>query len=83
MDIEKYKKELEAAIYEGVDEKLYIGGKVVKKVLNEAVNEALRIHDVVGQSEQLVAIFEKMNRQHITMLEIGDYDKLAKEMLSI
>ena len=42
----------------------------------------LTIPDVVGQSEQLAAIFEKMNGQHITMLEIGDYDKLAKEMLS-
>jgi hypothetical protein len=48
MDTEKYKKELETAIYEGVDKKLYIGGKVVEKVLKEAVNEALRIHAVSG-----------------------------------
>ena len=48
MDTEKYKKELETAIYEGVDKKLYIGGKVVEKVLKEAVDEALRIHAVSG-----------------------------------
>lgn len=49
---------------------------------DQAVHQALSLGVVVGRSEQLAAIFEKMNRHHITMLEIGDYDKLAKEMLS-
>ena len=53
-------------------------------VLSEAISdvENLAIHDIVIRREQLVEIFEKMNRQHITMLEIGDYNKLAKEMIN-
>ena len=46
MDIEKYKAELEAAIYEGPDGRFYIGGMVVEKVLLEAQNQALHIHGV-------------------------------------
>lgn len=49
---------------------------------HQAKLKELGIANVVGQREQLAAIFEKMNRQHITMLEIGDYNKLAKEILS-
>jgi hypothetical protein len=55
MDIEKYKAELEAAIYEGSDGRFYIGGNVIDKVLKEVQSQALRIHDVVGRSEQLKA----------------------------
>lgn len=39
----------------GVSEKAnYEIQKLFDKAIKEAVNEALRIHDVVGQSEQLV-----------------------------
>ena len=37
---------------------------------------------VSQQRELLVAAFEKMNRPQITMLEIGEYEELAKELLS-
>ena len=41
VNIEKYKAELEAAIYEGADEKFYIGGKAIEKVFNNVIKEAL------------------------------------------
>ena len=51
MDIEKYKIELESAIYEGADGEMFIGGKMVEKVLNDYHKEQLNlssctIHDV-------------------------------------
>jgi hypothetical protein len=48
MEIEKYKAELEAAIYEGPDGRFYIGGKVIEKVLLEVKNQFLNINDAVG-----------------------------------
>lgn len=44
--------------------------------------EQLPIQRVSKQRELLIAVFEKMNSPQITMLEIGDYDKLADELLS-
>ncbi len=46
MDIEKYKAELEEAIYEGSDGRFYIGGKVIEKVLKEVQTQALGKSDV-------------------------------------
>jgi hypothetical protein len=37
--------------------------------------------DVNYRRELLVAMFEKMTQPQITMLEIGDYEKLADELL--
>ena len=48
---------------------------------DEAVSK-LSLFSVSKQRELLIAVFEKMNRPQITMLEIGDYDKLADELLS-
>ena len=42
----------------------------------------LVLFSVSQQRELLVAAFEKMNRPQITMLEIGEYEELAKELLS-
>ena len=56
METEKYKAELEQAIYEGVDGKFFIGEKTVEKVLKEAVTEALRIHDVIESASFQKAI---------------------------
>lgn len=42
----------------------------------------LSLSGVSQQRELLVAAFEKMNRPQITMLEIGEYEELAKELLS-
>jgi hypothetical protein len=39
MNIKKYKEELEAAIYEGADGKLYIGEKAVENVLKEIASD--------------------------------------------
>jgi predicted small secreted protein len=50
MDIEKYKAELEAAIYEGSDGRFYIGGNVIDKVLKEVQSQALHIHGVVASA---------------------------------
>lgn len=40
------------------------------------------LSDVSQQRELLVAVFEKMTQPQITMLEIGDYQELADELLS-
>ena len=40
--MENYKKELESAIYEGADEKMYIGGRIVENVLNDFLRRELR-----------------------------------------
>ncbi len=40
MNIEKYKAELEAAIYEGPIGGFHIGGKVVEKVFSEVIRES-------------------------------------------
>lgn len=39
MNIDKYKEQLEEGIYSGVDDKLYIGGKVVERVLREFLDD--------------------------------------------
>ncbi len=49
---------------------------------HEAKLKLLGIADVSNRRELLIAVFEKMNRPQITMLEIGGYDKLADELLS-
>ncbi len=77
MDIEKYKTELETAIYEGADGRFYIGGKAIEKVLKEAVTEALRIHDVVGRSEQLKAI-EGLKKHCEQMYEHWDRNEIER-----
>jgi hypothetical protein len=43
--------------------------------------EQLTLTDVNYRRELLVAMFEKMTQPQITMLEIGDYEKLADELL--
>ena len=70
MDIEKYKAELEDAIYEGANGRFYIGGKVIEKVLKEVHTQALRI-DVVGRSGQLKAFADYAQKR---MWEDGDKD---------
>ena len=40
--MENYKKELESAIYEGADEKMYIGSRIVENVLNDFLRRELR-----------------------------------------
>ena len=50
MDIEKYKAELEASIYESPDGRFHIGGKEIEKVLNEVQSQALHIHGAVSGS---------------------------------
>jgi len=47
MNIEKYKIELESAIYEGADGKFFIGGKMIEKVLNDYHNEQLNLPPVI------------------------------------
>jgi hypothetical protein len=47
MSIDKYKIELESAIYEGADGKFFIGGKIVEKVLNDYHNEQLNLPHVI------------------------------------
>ena len=83
-NLEDRKSHLEGVTDQAERTKLQEGIKRSESVLNNLVREYNLVSSklVVGQSEQLAAIFEKMNRHHITMLEIGDYDKLAKEMLS-
>ena len=46
MNIEKYKIELESAIYEGADGEMFIGGKMVEKVLNDYHNDQLNLPPV-------------------------------------
>ena len=60
MNIEKYKIELESAIYEGTDGKFFIGGKIVEKVLNDYHNEQLNL--AVGYSVDLHAKHTRLDR---------------------
>lgn len=49
----------------GVSEKAnYEIQKLFDKAIKEAVTEALRIHDVVGRSEQLTAFAEYCDEEH-------------------
>ena len=52
--------------------------------LNEfiAIKKQLLLHNISQQRESLVAVFEKMTQPQITMLEIGDYEELADELLT-
>jgi len=74
--------------YNSVKDGFIEGFKVAERLLSELTtkdntNEAnLTIPVVSNRRELLIAVFEKMNRPQITMLEIGDYDKLADELLS-
>ena len=65
MNIEKYKIELESAIYEGADGEMFIGGKMVEKVLNDYHKEQLNLSSVSNslpfdflQNEMIKAIKE-------------------------
>ena len=44
--------------------------------------QQLHLYLVSYRRELLVAVFEKMTQPQITMLEIGDYEELADELLS-
>jgi hypothetical protein len=53
MNIQKYKAELEKGIYE-VNGVFYIGGKIVERVLRDAVKESIKTSktcDVCGSSD--------------------------------
>ena len=56
--------------------------KEQKDVILNFTKKQLLLHNVSQQRELLVAVFEKMTRPQITMLEIGDYEELADELLS-
>jgi len=63
----------------GVSEKAnYEIQKLFDKAIKEAVNEALRIHDVVGRSEQLKALLEKLLNENMCSV-VGD--ELIEEAL--
>jgi hypothetical protein len=66
----------------GVSEKAnYEIQKLFDKAIKEAVTEALRIHDVVGRSEQLVCIHDltrlRLIGNNITCLDCGSTWKKA------
>jgi len=44
--------------------------------------DKLNLYAVSNRRELLVAMFQKMTQPQITMLEIGEYEKLADELLS-
>lgn len=63
----------------GVSEKAnYEIQKLFDKAIKEAVTEALRIHDVVGRSEQLKALLEKLLNENMCSV-VGD--ELIQEAL--
>lgn len=63
----------------GVSEKAnYEIQKLFDKAIKEAVTEALRIHGVVGRSEQLKALLEKLLNEN--MCSVAG-DELIEEML--
>ena len=63
----------------GVSEKAnYEIQKLFDKAIKEAVTEALRIHDVVGRSEQLKALLEKLINENMCSV-VGD--ELIEEAL--
>lgn len=53
-----------------------------KETLASDIDDLFALYIVNYRRELLVAMFEKMKQPQITMLEIGDYDKLADELLS-
>ena len=55
---------------------------LIEMIAIEYHNEQLRLYGVNYRRELLVEMFEKMTQPQITMLEIGDYEKLADELLS-
>lgn len=50
-------------------------------MFNEITNEALRIHDVSGQSEQLVNFLLHLNSKELINNHDFDYEKEAKKYL--
>ena len=53
-----------------------------KETLASDIDDLFALYIVNYRRELLVAMFEKMTQQQVTMLEIGDYEKLADELLS-
>ena len=56
--------------------------KDFEEFYKKEVTEQLILTDVSQQRELLITVFEKMNRPQITMLEVGEYEKLSDELLS-
>ena len=73
--MKNYKKKLESAIYEGPDEKMYIGGRIVENVLNDFLRRKLRkfivwyeFPSVDANSievEEIIKKFLKHDKNHI------------------
>ena len=61
---------------------IYDAIEYAKMYHEEQVKNSVVLADVSQQRELLVAMFKKMTQPQITMLEIGDYEKLADELLS-
>ena len=82
MDFEgKLQEKLDKLPYEKhVDDGQYNDGQL--DGFEAGARWAFALYIVSQQRELLVAVFEKMTRPQITMLEIGDYEELADELLS-
>ena len=63
------------------DDQKPISGWQDKQDLLEAVRKALRIHDVVGRSEQLVNFLLHLNDKKLINNHDFDYEKEAKKYL--
>ncbi len=56
---------------------------MVARTYVRAYDEAINYSRSVSQHrELLIAVFERLDRTTITMIEIGDYDKAVDEILS-